>query len=205
MNIWKKIRVHNAGNPKGFFGRQTLWKMNEEHSELTNLGFSFLDIPLDATCLDIGCGGGRTVHKLARFAPNGKVYGVDISDTSVKATKRFNRKDIKKGLVEVMSANVLKLPFERDTFDVVTAVETFYFWQDKEGAVKSVYDVMKKGGTFIIMLDAYEDGTEDAKDIVEEINLELNTPEQLKNWLTNAGFSARVITKGKRIFAIGTK
>lgn len=179
--------------------------MNEEHSELTNLGFSFLDIPLDAICLDVGCGGGRTVHKLARFAPEGKVYGVDVSETSVKSTKRFNRKDVKKGNVEVLLANVLKLPFERDTFDVVTAVETFYFWEDKEGAVKSVYDVLKKGGVFIIMLDAYADGTDDAKEIVDEINLELNTPEQLETWLTNAGFTTRVVRNGKRLFAIGTK
>ena len=145
------------------------------------------------------------MHKLARFAPKGKVYGVDISDTSVKATKRFNRKDVKKGKVEVLNANVRKLPFERGTFDIVTAVETFYFWQDKEGAVKNVYDVMKKGGTFIIMLDAYADGTDDAKEIVDEINLELNTPEQLEKWLTNAGFTARVVTNQKRIFAIGAK
>ena len=44
---------------------------------------------LHETILDVGCGGGRTVSKLAATATQGKVYGVDCSDESL-AAKRTN-------------------------------------------------------------------------------------------------------------------
>ena len=35
--------------------------------------------------LDVGCGGGRTVQKLAEIAAEGKVYGIDLSDNKLGA------------------------------------------------------------------------------------------------------------------------
>jgi ubiquinone/menaquinone biosynthesis C-methylase UbiE len=51
------------------------------------------------TILDVGCGGGRTVSKLAAIATEGKVYGVDYSEESVAASKRINARRIDAGRV----------------------------------------------------------------------------------------------------------
>ena len=60
------------------------------HSKLTDWGLKHVSIESGYTILDVGCGGGRTVNKLAAIATQGKVYGVDYSDASVAATKKTN-------------------------------------------------------------------------------------------------------------------
>jgi SAM-dependent methyltransferase len=62
--------------------------MNSSHSKLTDWGLKHISIENYGTILDVGCGGGRTVSKLAAISTQGKVYGIDYSDESVAATKK---------------------------------------------------------------------------------------------------------------------
>jgi len=61
--------------------------MNISHSKVTDWGLSHICIAAADTILDVGCGGGRTLSKLAARATQGKVYGVDDSEESVAASK----------------------------------------------------------------------------------------------------------------------
>jgi len=49
--------------------------MNRHHSKLTDWGLSHVEIEKTDTILDVGCGGGRTISKLAAMASDGKVHG----------------------------------------------------------------------------------------------------------------------------------
>src|SRR5260370_12805248 len=80
--------------PTGRFGRFAMWTMNMHHSKGTDWGLQQISIERDATILDVGCGGGRTVHKLAGIATEGKVYGIDFSDESVAASRRTNQREL---------------------------------------------------------------------------------------------------------------
>jgi SAM-dependent methyltransferase len=102
--------------------------MNSSHSKVTDWGLKHVSIANHDTILDVGCGGGRTVNKLAAIATQGKVYGVDYSEESVAFTERTNARWIEAGRVEIRQASVSQLPFPNNTFDVITAVETHYFW-----------------------------------------------------------------------------
>ena len=84
----------------------------------------------DFTILDVGCGGGRTLSKLATAATQGKVYGIDYSKERVAVTKRMNARWLEMGRVEVRQASVSHLPFQDGMFDLVTAVETHFWWPD---------------------------------------------------------------------------
>lgn len=86
----RRAQVNQCGKPRGWLGRFTLWRMNSTHSKLTDWGLEHISIENYGTILDLGCGGGRTVSKLAAIVTQGKVYGVDYSDESVAATKRTN-------------------------------------------------------------------------------------------------------------------
>lgn len=206
MNWLKRKRITNAGDPKGFWGVVTLANMNDDHAELTDEGLKKIEIKKDAVCLDIGCGGGRTLARLSNLAPQGKIYGVDISGTAVKCAKLYNAAAVRKGLISVKKGSALALPFPENTFDAVTAVETFYFWDNKVQCVKNIKEVLKDGGKFIVMLDAYEDGSGDNEEIKREIKIDFNTPEELENIFKSAEFTkTEVIKEGKRIYAIGTK
>jgi ubiquinone/menaquinone biosynthesis C-methylase UbiE len=102
--------------------------MNSSHSKLTDWGLRQISIANHHTILDVGCGGGRTVGKLAALATQGKVYGIDYSDKSVAATKRTNARSIALGRVEILHGSVSQLPFSDSMFDLVTAVETHFWW-----------------------------------------------------------------------------
>ncbi len=102
--------------------------MNSRHSKVADWGLSHISVGTDETVLDVGCGGGKTVSKLAAIATQGKVYGVDYSKESVAVAKRTNRQWIDMGRVEILEASVSQLPFAANMFDLATGVETHFWW-----------------------------------------------------------------------------
>ena len=141
--------------------------MNSYHSKLTDWGLQHISIEKHNTILDVGCGGGRTVSKLAVIATQGKVYGIDHSDESVAAAKRTNARWIDLGRVELRHGSVSQLPFSDGVFDLVTAVETHFFWPDLPADMREVWRVLKPGGTFIIVAEAYKGGKRIAGKLAE--------------------------------------
>ena len=150
--------VTQCRKPNGPLGRAILTAMNVGHSGLTDWGLGKVPIHGGDTILDVGCGGGRTVRKLAAMAPNGKVFGVDYSKASVAASRRTNAADIQRGHVSIEEASVAALPFPDSTFDVVTAVETHYYWPDLVASFAEVLRVLKPGGAILIVAETFRQG-----------------------------------------------
>jgi ubiquinone/menaquinone biosynthesis C-methylase UbiE len=153
--------LRQCGKPSGWLGRVTLWRMNLSHSKVTEWGLSHLSIGKADTILDVGCGGGATIARLADLASEGKIYGVDYSEDSVAASRKTNQRLIAAGRAEIVQASVSKLPFTDNLFDLVTAVETHYYWPDLEADVKETLRVLKPGGTFALIAEAYKGGKYD--------------------------------------------
>ncbi len=146
--------------PDRFAGRFFAWLMNGSHAALTDWAFTHLEIPEEATALDIGCGGGRTIEKLAARAA--QVYGIDHAAGSVAASRAHNRKRIAEARVHVQQGSVEQLPFPGQMFDVVTAVETQYYWPDLPGDMKEILRVLKPGGRLMVVAENYKGARNDA-------------------------------------------
>jgi SAM-dependent methyltransferase len=144
--------------PTKWVGRLFLWMMNITHSGLTDWGLQHVQVAKHFTILDVGCGGGRTMQKLAALAPEGSVYGVDYSQGSVAASRAKNAPLIKTGRVEIKWASVSQLPFPEDKFDLVTAVETQYYWPDLVKDMQEILRVLKPGGKLIVIAESYKKG-----------------------------------------------
>lgn len=71
--------------------------------------------------LDIGCGGGFTIRRLLKRSKDAKIYGIDISDESVAKAQKVNA-DVLDKQVFIVQGSAEKLPYEDETFDLVTAV-----------------------------------------------------------------------------------
>ena len=153
--------LHQCRKPSGRAGRLTLWSMNRRHAKVTEWGLGHIAIQPGDTILDVGCGGGRTIARLAAAATDGKVYGVDFSEESVAASRRANARMVEAGRVEIVHGSVSKLPFPDATFDLVTAVETHYYWPDLPADMREVLRVLKPGGMFVIIAEAYKGGKYD--------------------------------------------
>ena len=158
--------------------------MNLCHAPLTNWGLKLVDIQDGWTMLDIGCGGGFTIRRLLKRSKDAKVYGIDISEESVAKAKKVNAKVLDKQ-VFVTQGSAEKLPYEDGKFDLVTAVETVYFWPNLPNCLQEVRRVLKPGGKFAILVEVVDS---DSKwtNVVE--GMTAYSPEDLKKLLDEAGF-----------------
>ena len=186
--------------PRGWLGRFELWRMNLSHSKLTDWGLSHVSVAPNFTILDIGCGGGRTVSKLAALATQGKVYGIDFSDASVAASKKTNARWIAGGRAEIREGSVSQLPFPDATFDLVTAVETHFWWPDLPADMREVFRVTKPGGAIILIAEIYKGANTMAARILENraslVGMTLLTVDEHRELLATAGFSdIQVVTE----------
>jgi ubiquinone/menaquinone biosynthesis C-methylase UbiE len=119
--------VNQVRNPRGLFGKNIAKGMNKGHAELAKWGLSFLKLEVDMDILDVGCGGGANVNYFAQIVSKGKIIGVDYSTSSVKVSKKINMEFINKEHVEIYHNSVSALPFNEDTFDLVSGFEAYYF------------------------------------------------------------------------------
>jgi ubiquinone/menaquinone biosynthesis C-methylase UbiE len=132
--------------------------MNRRHSALTDWGLGHLSIRESDTILDVGCGGGRTVAKLASLARNSVVHGIDYAPASVTVAQKYNRKLVELGRVRIQEASVAELPFADNTFDLVTAIETHFWWQDLNRGMRESFRVLKPGGRMTVIAEFYNGG-----------------------------------------------
>jgi len=186
--------IKQLRKPTGWLGLWTAKAMNQAHSKLTNWGLSHIQINNDDTILDIGCGGGRTINKLAKIADMGMVYGIDYSDESVRVSRKTNKKFIKKGLVDIQKGNASSLPYSDNHFDLITAIEAYYYWPDLDQAMKEILRVLKPGGILIIIGALYKNSKFSArhqklvKNLVTKLNLHYHSPEELRDVFSKTGY-----------------
>jgi len=195
-NIFKDF-FSQCARPEGFMGRCMLRFMNFGHAPLTNWGLDHVTFRDGMTMLDVGCGGGATLKRLLKRSRGGKVFGIDISEESAAKARSLN-KQLLGSQVFVEQGSADSLPWEPQTFDVVTAVETVYFWPDLQKCFQEVKRVLKPGGQFAIMLEVIE-GDSMWTNVVD--GMTVYPPEQLKDMLEQAGFSDVEVFRKKPSYA----
>ncbi|EEI72611.1 methyltransferase domain-containing protein [Lentilactobacillus hilgardii] len=119
------------------------------------------DISDDATVLDLGCGHGAVLIALSKLlGPFGKAVGVDLwknadqSHNSLEETKRNLEIAKVADHTELVTADMAKLPFEDDRFDLVTSSFAFHNIKPNKKrfeALSEAHRVLKPGGKLIIV------------------------------------------------------
>jgi SAM-dependent methyltransferase len=183
--------LYQVRKPTRWVGRWFLRGMNAAHSALTDWGLRHVEIGKRFVVLDVGCGGGRTVAKLAALAPEGKVHGVDYSAESVAESRRENAAGIAAGRVEIDQASVDRLPFPDDHFDLVVSVESQYYWPRPLEGMREIRRVLKPGGRAVVILETYRGGRFGAVKgaVMKALRSAHLTLEQHRDLFSTAGFS----------------
>ena len=192
-----------CARPEGSLGRAMLCFMNYTHAPLTNWGLKLVQVKDGWTMLDVGCGGGFTIRRLLNRSKDAHVYGIDISEESVTKAKKVNAEVLNKQ-VFVTQGSAERLPYNNEIFDLVTAVETVYFWPNLPDCLQEVHRVLKPGGKFSIMVEVVDSDSKWTS-VVE--GMTAYTPEQLETLLVDAGFIHTEIHRKKPSYAtiIGLK
>ena len=154
-----KYLFNNARKPKGLVGMCFLEFANRYgHKDLAEWALPFMDIKNGDSILDIGCGGGGNISRILKKFSNSLVKGIDYSQTSVVLSKMHNFKEIRKGRCQILKGDVKCLPYDADSFSIVTAFETVYYWSEIEKSFKEVLRVLKHDGRLIIVNGADAEG-----------------------------------------------
>lgn len=150
------LLTRQCRKPAGWLGRRLARAMNLGHARLTTWGLSQVTIPARARILDIGCGGGRTIRTMAAMASDSHLDGIDYSPASVAVARQTNAALIEAGRVSIQQGTVSQLPFPDAAFDLVTAVETHYYWPDLAADFREVLRVLAPGGRFLLIAETYK-------------------------------------------------
>ena len=144
------------------------------------------------------------MKRLLNLCPEGKVYGIDLSEESVSFAQKYNAKHLDKRCF-IQQGDVCSLPYKEGAFDAVTAFETVYFWSPVDKALSEVARVLRKGGCFLISLEASD--PEQGKMWMERIDgMVVYTADELKQLLFEAGFSSvKTIHKKEELHIIAHK
>jgi len=147
-NLWKKVGLWKNESPN-FKTR------NPQKETIDFIDFLRSKKITKGKALDIGCGGGRHV---ILFAKQGfQSYGIDFSKTAIKLAK-IDAKD-KNINANFKVGDVLKLPYKKDTFDIVHDSGCLHHLskRDWDLYLKNVLKVLKKEG--YLKLFVFSDNT----------------------------------------------
>lgn len=122
---------------------------------------SNLKIAPEAQVLDLGTGHGVLLLEVAQhLTMPGKVTGIDIwskkdqSNNSIAATKQNIKQAGYEQVTDLVTANMLDLPFEDNSFDKITASFSIHNIQSKEDRAKALAEVkrvLKPNGQILII------------------------------------------------------
>lgn len=184
MKILKSVSCQ-CGRPDGLLGRMLLRSMNLFHAPITNWGLGYVNFRDGMKMLDIGCGGGATLKRLLRRSSDSKVYGIDISEESVAKARKVNSKLLSKQ-VFIQTGSAEELPWNDNTFDIVTAVETVYFWPNIVKCFTEVRRILKTDGQFVVIVEVTS-----KKSVWTNLvdGMTAYSVDQLKSLLEQAGFT----------------
>jgi SAM-dependent methyltransferase len=147
--------------------------------------------------LDIGVGPGLlAAEAAAEVGPDGRVCGIDISD-SMLAIAATRSKVAGSAPLELRNADTNHVPYPDGGFDVVVSTQVFEYVADIPGALAEVRRVLRPGGR-VLLLDTDWDSivwhsTDDERmtrvlHAFEEHLVDPHLPRTLKGALERAGF-----------------
>lgn len=98
--------------------------------------------------LDVGCGSGRAMVKLAEAYPNSRFHGLDLSEEGVERARGF-AEAAGVGNAEFHAGDAAAMPFDDGRFEQVFAFDAIHDQCDPAGMLAEVYRVTKPGGVFL--------------------------------------------------------
>jgi SAM-dependent methyltransferase len=179
--------------PRGSLGWLVGERMVRQHRPETAWTIDLLEIQSADIVLDVGCGAGQGIKLTAEKASDGRVMGVDLSETMVRVATRRNVRAVKAGKVVFVQGNITALPFEDQQFDKIMSIHTLYFWSESSQALSELYRILKPHGRVVI---TFCPGTINAQGEIDVWPLQLIVEEQIMPAMQKEGFKVVRLEQG---------
>lgn len=103
------------------------------------------------TILDVATGTGDLAIALAGKNPQAKITGFDLSDGMLEKGRIKVKERNLDNQIEMIQGDAENMPFEDNSFDVITVGFGIRNFETLEKGLKEIYRVLKPGGTFVIL------------------------------------------------------
>ncbi|RUR84643.1 class I SAM-dependent methyltransferase [Chlorogloeopsis fritschii PCC 9212] len=107
----------------------------------------YVNLPPQANVLDLGCGTGRLLNRLADRFPDLRGTGLDLSSQMLRVARRSNRHHPRLIYIEGKAES---LPFADGQFDAVFNTISFLHYPEPKQVFAEVARVLKEGGSFYL-------------------------------------------------------
>ncbi|WP_081358429.1 class I SAM-dependent methyltransferase [Ruminococcus albus] len=136
-----------CGNPHGIIGKIMTWAMNRANNVMYKGIVEEINVSPKTKILDVGFGNGYLEKLIIQKSPC-SIIGIDISEDMVSKATEANRKYVASGNMKFQLGDCCDLSFKDKSFDVVTTMNTIYFWNDTAKGMAEISRVLKDGGIF---------------------------------------------------------
>ena len=139
------------------------------------------------TFLDVGCGNGWVVRKMASNNFCKKAIGIDKSKKMITQSK----KKIQNNKESFFHTDIESMKY-RGKFDFIFAMESIYYADSIEIALEKIYKLLKPGGQFFCGTDFYTDNKATSRWAkIMKIQMHLHSKKEWKNFFKKAGFEVK--------------
>lgn len=109
--------------------------------------FTFIPLSDCETVADIGCGDGILVNPiLARIGKTARLFEIDCAEEMIKRNKERHRDE----RITFLTADVMDMPLEAESCDVVIAFSCFPHFENKQGALDTILSMLRPEGVLAI-------------------------------------------------------
>ena len=161
--------------------------MEEEHGKNVSKFLQTLSFDKPFTFLDVGCGNGWVVRKIAKEKNCKKTIGIDKSKKMIIQAKKktVNNKE------KFIHTDIESWSY-KGKFDLIFSMESIYYADSIEKALKKIYKILKPGGMFFCGTDFYTDNKATARWAnIMKIQMHLHSKKEWKDLFQNAGFNVK--------------
>lgn len=178
--------ARQSARPSGVAGRVLGRIMRVETAAANEATIAAAGISTDAQVLDLGCGAGHTVRRVAERLTTGRVTGIDPSPSMVVMARRHARSAIARGRAQVIPGRAEEISWPSASLDRVLSTHTVYFWPDVSAVAREVRRVLRPGGRFVL---TYSDPNDMRGAFPESVYI-LRSPGEIHAALESAGFGS---------------
>jgi ubiquinone/menaquinone biosynthesis C-methylase UbiE len=108
--------------------------------------------------VDLGCGPGHLVFRLAQAAPALQITGVDLSDEMLLQAEQHARRSGLQERVSLKKGDAAQIPFPENSLDLVISTLSLHHWSDPVSVLDEMARVLRPpdpdtgqpGGSFVI-------------------------------------------------------
>ncbi len=143
--------------PKRWFGHIMEWF----NAPTYRLALDLIGTGPGRRVMEIGFGSGRLLELLAQREGDVHLAGIDPTEAMVKMAKE--RASLRKlgDRLDLRIGTASSLPWKEHSFDTVTALHSFQFWEDPAKGLTEVQRVLRSSGHLILILRNHEKAAPD--------------------------------------------